>query len=936
MDLYFEGLSRSKPLIFDWETNGLDYDCVPLGLSLHQKSEDPIFIPVDYFFTDGIPIEDVVHRCNKYFPEFGSSKSSLVNGVLTGLVAHNLKFDAMVSVMHGIRDRNVHYLADTLLMVHLYDPDLDKNLEKVIRKDFKFEKKTFEAWCGKKWNKINWAVEGDDLLETLAVYAGEDTYWETEVFYKYYDLLDGDALRVHDRMELPLVPILRDAKIRGVRIDVGLLNDMAVRVGDEINEITHHIYDEAGCVFNLNSPKQKQEVFFNQMKLPVFKRTKTGGAATDAKTFSFWANKGYAIGELLNEYSELNKLDSGYLRSIPELLDDDNVLRGDLNSVGTVTGRFCIEESQRVMTVGGEKPIKDIKVGERVYCYDDEGKLRIRKVLNVWDKGVLPLVKVKYQSVGNRKTGEILCTPNHSFKTKDRGWVMAKDLKREKVYHLRRKYDHVENGNTRPRLYGTHSFMEIEQSVIKREYFGADSHFHIHHIDGDTSNNDLRNLQVMTAEEHSRLHFVDRVTSGELKPFDITKVEGYRFPSGEEHPLYIRKGKFELLRMLYVAGGRPTRVPMDFETYKRKCSEAGIDLAEVCKRFNSRGQYISKTSVERVSDLTTREQQSKLCLGYHRIEELMEYYGVTNHLILSVKKHHRGRCYDIEVEEYNNFICEELCVHNSSSNPNLQNQPNNDKFPVRQAFVPRAGYIFGNYDYSQLELRVMAHMSKDPILIKLYQDGGDAHTDVSMRLGISRKAAKIVNFGILYGMGPDKLADFLSISLKEAESIIDNYHRVYKGFARWKESVEAFARRNGYVKTLFGRIRRLPEATKNPYERDNRLYYAALRQGVNTIIQGTGAEIVKLSTIAAVKEFADKRMDCHFLLQVHDELLFELNMNQMMEGRDILVRNMEQTVKLDIPLLVDGKLVADWSEMKSDLIPSYELRSDVGIISTLI
>ena len=603
---YLKGLDVNVPLTFDWETVDLAYDSLPLGISFHQEGFNPLFTPTDYFFSRGVPIKDIAKVCNDMLPLFGGGGCSLLSGRLEGLIAHNAKFDTMVNEMNGITGYNL--LADTLIMVHLYDPDKEKNLEKLVRKDFGVEKKTFEEWNGgKKWGKIDWARDGESLLDMLATYSGEDTYWETQVFYKYFGLLDTDAKRVHDRMELPLIPILRDAKIMGVKINRSLLNSMQADVAVEIDRLLDEIYSETGCVFNLNSSKQKQEVFFDKLKLPVVSETRTGNRSTDSNTFSTWANMGIRVGELLNEYSELNKLDSGYLKSIPLLLDDDNVLRGDLNSVGTVTGRFA------------------------------------------------------------------------------------------------------------------------------------------------------------------------------------------------------------------------------------------------------------------------------------------------------------------------------------SSNPNLQNQPNNSKFPVRKAFIPRDGRVFLNYDYSQLELRVMAHMSKDPILIKLYLDGGDAHTDVSNRLHISRKSAKIVNFGILYGMGPGKLAQFLGISLSEAKRIIDDYHHVYRGFAKWKESVEKFAIRNGYVKTLHGRIRRLPEATKSPFERDNSAYFTALRRGVNTIVQGTGAEIVKLSTIAAVREYQKLGMDCPFLLQVHDEVLFEPKLSEMIPARDILIRNMENTVKLDIPLLVDGKIISDWGEMKDDSILSYEMRFDYSL-----
>lgn len=930
LEIFLSSLEDNSILTEDWETTGLDYDAIPLGLSLHQRGKNATFVPIDYFFSRGLPMEVVAEKCNRHFKRLR-------------LIAHNAKYDSMINVMNGIKDESCNFIADTLVMVHLVDPTLDKQLEKRVAEDFGYKKKTFEEilaekYSGKKlkWSNIDWAVMGDELLPLLAGYAGEDTYWETKLYYHYKDALDADAWKIHNKIEMPMIKILRDAKIRGILIDVPLLNDMGKEAQKRLEQAVDNIYEIAGCTFNLNSPKQKQQVFFEKLKLPIISYTKSGQPSTDADSAEQWAEMGYPIGKALVEYSELQKLLSGYIYAIPNLVDEHNVLRGDLNSCGTRTGRMCIEEHQRVMTVGGLKMIKDMKVGDLVYCYDTQGKVRIRKVLNVWNKGNLPLVKVKYMSSGNSATGEILCTPNHSFLTKNRGWVMAKDLKREKVYHLRRA-DTIQGGRIRPRLYGTHSFMEFEQETIKREYFKASSNMCLHHKNGVTTDNSIENLEVLTNKEHAKLHLEERISDGSFVRYDATGThrEGKK---GEESPLYIEKGKFSLLRMLFVAGGRPTKVPMDFGTYKGKCSAKGIALDEVCKRFNRRGEYVSKTKVEKAANMPVREQQHTLGLGYYRVNELMEYYGVTNHLVLSVKDAGHGVCYDIEVEEFNNFICEELCVHNSSSNPNLQNQPNNHDFPIRDAFIPRPGYVFVNYDYSQLELRVMAHMSKDKKFTEMFLAGRDPHGEVAASLGITRKRAKVANFGVLYGLGIPNFARQFDVSEEEAKDIIDNYHTTYDGFARWKVATENFAKKNGYVKNLFGRKRILSEAAKNPYSGsvDKRKYFGELRQAVNTEIQGTGADIVKLATIRMCQQFEQKQLDAHFLLQVHDEVLIEARIDQMFEIEKVVIDCMENTVKLDVPLIADGKILAKWGDMKDESVPSYPFRFDYSLYSGLV
>lgn len=596
---YIRSIEPGELLVNDWETTGLEHDALPLGLSLCARDKPPIFAPTDYYFTDGMPMTEIADVCNECYPDYK-------------LVAHNAKYDSMINVMNGIKDECCNWYADTLIMVHLVDPNLDMNLEKRVAADFGYEKQKFEKLCGKRWNKINWASEGDHLLPILAAYAGEDTYWELKVYEKYRPLMNPRMWKMLQDMEMPLVKILRDAKIRGVVIDVPLLKEMGVEVDKRLSQYIQEIYDECGCVFNINSTPQKQKVFFEKMDLPVISTTKTGGPSTDAKTAASWAESGYRIGELLVKYSELQKLNSGYIKSIPNLVDKHNVLRGDLNSCGTVTSRF------------------------------------------------------------------------------------------------------------------------------------------------------------------------------------------------------------------------------------------------------------------------------------------------------------------------------------SSSNPNLQNQPNNHDFPIRQAFIPRPGYCFLNYDYSQLELRVMAHMAPDPVFKKIFWSGGDPHAETAQLLNTTRRNAKTCNFGVLYGLGIPNFARRFKTTNAEAQKIIDRYHDTYYGYAKWKVRTEEFVQKHGYVETLFGFRRLLPEAMKSPFKRTPYAFYEALRQACNTIIQGTGAGIVKLATIAAVNAFKKAGLDCHFLLQVHDELLFEVRIDQALEAERLLIDAMENTVKLDVPLTVDGKILANWGEMKSDDIPSLPYRFDYSLYASLL
>ena len=164
---------------------------------------------------------------------------------------------------------------------------------------------------------------------------------------------------------------------------------------------------------------------------------------------------------------------------------------------------------------------------------------------------------------------------------------------------------------------------------------------------------------------------------------------------------------------------------------------------------------------------------------------------------------------------------------------------------------------------------------------------------------------------------------------KETSNVIESLSR---------EDTFEYAKKNGYVKNLFGRKRILSEAAKNPYSGsvDKRKYFGELRQSVNTIIQGTGADIVKLATIAMCKRFEEENLDAHFLLQVHDEVLIEARIDQMFEIEKVVIECMENTVKLDVPLIADGKILAKWGEMKDDNVLSYPFRFNYPLYSSLL
>jgi DNA polymerase I len=258
----------------------------------------------------------------------------------------------------------------------------------------------------------------------------------------------------------------------------------------------------------------------------------------------------------------------------------------------------------------------------------------------------------------------------------------------------------------------------------------------------------------------------------------------------------------------------------------------------------------------------------------------------------------------------------------SSSDPNLQNIPVRTELGrlIRQAFVPREpGRVFLSADYSQVELRLLAHLADDPGLLAAFNDGADVHRrtaaliagvpekEVSSEL---RSRAKAINFGVIYGMGARALARQIGVKVKEASSFIETYFETYPGVRRFIDETKDQARTDGWVDTLLGRRRLLPDiASGNP-----RIRSFQERVAVNTPIQGTAADLIKLAMIAVDRRLASEGNGALMLLQVHDELVFEVEDGAVDEVSLIVRQEMEGALDLKIPLVVDIHTGVNWAE----------------------
>jgi DNA polymerase-1 len=259
----------------------------------------------------------------------------------------------------------------------------------------------------------------------------------------------------------------------------------------------------------------------------------------------------------------------------------------------------------------------------------------------------------------------------------------------------------------------------------------------------------------------------------------------------------------------------------------------------------------------------------------------------------------------------------------SSSNPNLQNIPIRTELgrEIRAAFVPRAGWKLIVADYSQIELRLLAHMSRDAVLVEAFRSGEDIHTRTAAEvMGVpplmvtpeARRNAKAVNFGIVYGISPFGLAAQLGITQREAQAYIESYFARYAGVRKFIEAIKAEVRRTGVARTLLGRERPIPDInSRNPNARG-----FAERTAVNSPLQGTAADLIKLAMVRIEWEMERRAGRAAMLLQVHDELVFEAPPEEAAEIAALAKREMEQVYRLEVPLLVDVGVGDNWRDAK--------------------
>ena len=332
-----------------------------------------------------------------------------------------------------------------------------------------------------------------------------------------------------------------------------------------------------------------------------------------------------------------------------------------------------------------------------------------------------------------------------------------------------------------------------------------------------------------------------------------------------------------------------------------------MKISEKAKKTKT-GQY--STSEGELEKLRNKHPIIEKILEYRGLKKLLSTYIDAFPLLINLRSNKIHTSFNQTVAATGRL---------SSTNPNLQNIPIRDERgrAMRKVFIPDEGCTFLSADYSQIELRIMAHLSNDEHMTEAFNNDLDIHSATAAKIykvpleeatGDMREKAKTANFGIIYGISVFGLSERLAIPRGEAKDLIDGYFESYPEVAKYMETSKEKARENGYVETLFGRKRFLPDINS----RNGIVRGYAERNAINAPIQGSAADIIKVAMIRIFKRFEEEKLKSKMILQVHDELNFNVPVDELEVAKKIVVEEMENAYKLSVPLKTDCGWGENW------------------------
>lgn len=424
----------------------------------------------------------------------------------------------------------------------------------------------------------------------------------------------------------------------------------------------------------------------------------------------------------------------------------------------------------------------------------------------------------------------------------------------------------------------------------------------------------------------------------------IARLSSHLLPDLEERDLYNLFCEVEMPLLEVLAGMEMTGVRIDLAFLARMSGELDAQLSDIkSKIFATAGCEFNINSPKQLGEILferltlPRLKKTKKTGSYSTeagiLEDLALYHPLPGQILTYRNLAKLKSTYVDALPKLLNPATGRLHTYYnqavtatgrlSSSEPNLQNIPirSEEGRQIRRAFITDHGWILLSFDYSQIELRILAHFARDEGLIRAFEEGEDVHTMTAAEIfhvfpqmvtAEMRRVAKTINFGVAYGMSPFGLAQELRIGQKEARSFIDAYFARYRGVENFIKEAVASAREKGYVRTLLGRLRQIPDINS----RNNAARQFAERTAVNTPIQGTAADIIKVAMIHVYNALGTGGYEARMIMQVHDELILEAPEKEASGVIPLVREKMEKAVTLSVPLVVNVRSGHNWAELE--------------------